>query len=96
MRGGLCELAGWLSLFSSSLGKIGSDNSLMAQQGLDEIYLMGGGSSSAISHKKTTFVELLVTLVRFNTAQLAGMYPSSRAWERALGCSVDVGADDPA
>ena len=73
MRGGLCELAGWLSLFSSSLGKIGSDISLMAQQGLDEIYLMGGGSSSAISHKKTTFVELLVALVHFNTVQLAGM-----------------------
>ena len=51
MRGGAGKFACWLSLFSGSLGKMGNDISLMAQQGLDEIYLVGGGTCSAMPHK---------------------------------------------
>lgn len=74
-RGGLAEVASWLSLVSGSLGKMGQDISLMAQQGLDEIEIAGGGSSSAMPHKQNPILaELLVTLARFNATQLAGMH----------------------
>ena len=87
MRGGLCELAGWLSLFSSSLGKIGSDISVMAQQGLDEIHRVGGGTCSAMPHKKTILVELLVILVRSNAAQLAYAYQAHVHEQERLGAA---------
>ena len=75
MRDGLGELASWLSLVSGSLGKLGTDISLMAQQGIDEISLVGGGSSSAMPHKKNPILaELLVTLARYNAIQVSGMH----------------------
>ena len=75
MRDGFGELAGWLSLVSGSLGKIGMDISLMAQQGFDEISLVGGGSSSAMPHKQNPILaELLVTLARYNATQVSGMH----------------------
>ena len=75
MRDGLGELASWLSLVSGSLGKLGMDISLMAQQGIDEISLVGGGSSSAMSHKKNPILaELLVTLARYNATQVIAMH----------------------
>lgn len=47
----------------------------MAQQGIDEITLSGGGGSSAMPHKQNPFqAELLVTLARFNAVQLSGMH----------------------
>jgi len=47
----------------------------MAQQGLDEIALADGGSSSAMPHKRNPVqAELLVTLARFNATQLAGLH----------------------
>jgi 3-carboxy-cis,cis-muconate cycloisomerase len=75
MRDGFGELAGWLSLVSGSLGKIGIDISLMVQQGIDEISLVGGGSSSAMPHKLNPILaELLVTLARYNATQVSGMH----------------------
>lgn len=75
MRDGLGELAGWLSMVSGSMGKLGMDISLMAQQGIDEISLAGGGSSSAMPHKQNPILaELLVTLARYNATQLGGMH----------------------
>ena len=42
----------------------------MAQQGLDEITLKGGGGSSAMPHKQNpVLAELLVTLARFTAGQ---------------------------
>lgn len=74
-RDGIAEYAGLLSLISGSLGKMGQDICLMAQQGLDEITLSGGGGSSAMPHKQNPILaELLVTLARFNATQLAGMH----------------------
>ena len=75
MRDTIGEFANWLSLVSGSLGKMGQDIALMAQQGLDEIDVVGGGSSSAMPHKSNPILaELLVTLARYNATQLSGMH----------------------
>lgn len=75
MRDGLAEYAGLLSLISGTLGKMGQDICLMAQQGLDEITISGGGGSSAMPHKQNPILaELLVTLARFNSLQISGMH----------------------
>ncbi|WP_212523308.1 3-carboxy-cis,cis-muconate cycloisomerase [Actibacterium sp. MT2.3-13A] len=75
MRDGLGELASWLSLVAGTLGKIGQDMALMAQQGIDEIRLSGGGGSSAMPHKQNPVrAELLVTLARYTATLLPGMH----------------------
>ena len=51
-RSGPVAFGHWLTLVSGSLGKIGQDIALMAQQGVDEIALRGGGGSSAMPHKQ--------------------------------------------
>ncbi|MFC3167583.1 3-carboxy-cis,cis-muconate cycloisomerase [Paracoccus fontiphilus] len=72
MRDGVAEFAGILSLITGTLGKMGQDVALMAQQGIGEIELSGGGTSSAMAHKQNpVLAELLVTLARFNAGQLA-------------------------
>lgn len=72
MRDGVAEFAGLLSLVSGTLGKMGQDMALMAQQGIGDIALSGGGTSSAMTHKQNpVLAELLVTLARFNAGQLA-------------------------
>ena len=74
-RSSLAEFANCLSLISGALGKIGTDVTLMAQQGVDEISLSGGGASSAMPHKQNPILaELLVTLARYNAVQLSGMH----------------------
>ncbi|MFT3690999.1 3-carboxy-cis,cis-muconate cycloisomerase [Paenirhodobacter sp.] len=75
MRDGVAEFAGFLSLVSGTLGKIGQDIALMAQQGISEIALSGGGGSSAMPHKQNPVgAELLVTLARFNAVQLSAVH----------------------
>jgi len=75
MRDGIGEYASWLSLVTGSLGKMGQDVSLMAQNEFDEITIEGGGGSSAMPHKKNPVkAELLVTLARFNAVQVSGMH----------------------
>ena len=69
------DFANQLSLLSGVLGKMGQDMALMAQQGVDEITLSGGGGSSAMAHKSNpVLAELLVTLARFNATQVAAMH----------------------
>lgn len=73
-RDRIAELANWLSLVSGGLGKFGQDIALMADAG-GEIELAGGGSSSAMAHKKNPVdAELLATLARFNATQLSGIH----------------------
>jgi 3-carboxy-cis,cis-muconate cycloisomerase len=68
-------LADWLSLMTGSLGKLGQDVALMAQNGIDEIELSGGGGSSSMSHKHNPVkAEALIALARFNAAQLSAMH----------------------
>ena len=75
MREGIADYANLLSLVTGSLGKMGQDVALMAQQGLDEITLTGGGGSSAMPHKQNPVsAELLVTLARFNAVQLSALH----------------------
>lgn len=75
MRDGVAEFASVLSLISGTLGKMGQDIALMAQQGISEIALSGGGGSSAMPHKQNpVLAELLVTLARFNAVQLSAMH----------------------
>jgi 3-carboxy-cis,cis-muconate cycloisomerase len=74
-RSHVTDYASQLSLLSGALGKMGQDIALMAQQGVDEITLSGGGGSSAMAHKSNpVLAELLVTLARFNATQLAAMH----------------------
>ena len=69
-RSGVVSYAHLLALISGSLGKMGQDVALMAQQGIGEVTLTGGGGSSAMAHKHNPILaELLVTLARFNAGQ---------------------------
>ena len=74
-RTGLAEYANWLSAATGSLGKLGKDVMLMAQQEINEIDLEVGGRSSAMPHKSNpVMAELLVTLAGFNATQLSGIH----------------------
>lgn len=74
-RDNLAELVGWLSLLTGSLGKIGQDVALLAQNEIGEVTLPGGGKSSAMHHKNNPVAaEILVTLARFNATQLSAMH----------------------
>lgn len=74
-RSGLAELAGWLSMVAGSLGKMGHDLALMAQQGVDAARIAGGGTSSAMAHKKNPVgAEILVGLARYASVLVAGMH----------------------
>lgn len=87
-RDGLGAYAGWLTQICAALGKVGEDVCLMAQQGLDEIRMLGGGGSSAMAHKKNPIHgELLVTLARFNAAQLGGFAQSLMHEQERSGVS---------
>lgn len=74
-RDAIAEYGGWLSLVTGSLGKIGQDVALMAQQGVDAVRLSGGGTSSAMPHKQNPVAaETLVTLARFSAGQLGTLH----------------------
>ncbi|MDO6730905.1 3-carboxy-cis,cis-muconate cycloisomerase [Marinovum sp. 2_MG-2023] len=74
-RDTIVDHAGLLSLITGTLGKMGQDICLMAQQGIQELALSGGGGSSAMPHKQNpVLAELLVTLARFNATQIGGMH----------------------
>lgn len=75
-RDGIAEFANLLSLITGALGKFGQDIALMAEIGT-EIRLTGGGGSSAMSHKQNPVAaEMLVTLARYNAAQLSSLHQS--------------------
>lgn len=87
-RDGLAAYAAWLSATSQALGKIGQDVALMAQQGIGEIAVAGGGSSSAMAHKQNPVAaELLVTLARYNAVQLAAAHLSALHEQERSGIS---------
>jgi 3-carboxy-cis,cis-muconate cycloisomerase len=70
-RDSLAEFASWLSLVSGTLGKLGQDVALMAQNEVGEVALAGGGTSSAMPHKSNpVLAEVLVALARFNASLL--------------------------
>lgn len=72
-RDTIADLAGWLSLVTGSLGKIGQDTALMALGGA--IQVSGGGGSSAMPHKQNPVkAEMLETLARFNATQVGAIH----------------------
>ncbi len=76
-RDRIADLAGWLAKVSGSLGKIGQDLALMAQNEIGEAILASSGSSSAMAHKRNPVqAELLVTLARFNAGHIAAIHQS--------------------
>lgn len=71
------EFAAWLSLLSGTLGKIGQDIALMAQNEIGEVRLASGGGSSAMPHKSNPVqAEVLVALARFNAGLLGTLHQS--------------------
>jgi 3-carboxy-cis,cis-muconate cycloisomerase len=69
------EFAAFLSLLSGTLGKIGQDVALMAQNEVGEVRLATGGGSSAMPHKSNPVpAEVLVTLARFNAGLLGSLH----------------------
>lgn len=73
-RDGVVEFADWLSLVSGTLGKIGADIGLMAQNRFGDIALEGGGGSSAMPHKQNPIgAEVLVALAHYNATLTGGM-----------------------
>lgn len=69
------EFAAYLSLLSGTLGKIGQDVALMAQNEVGEVRLASGGGSSAMPHKSNPVqAELLVTLARYNAGLLGTLH----------------------
>lgn len=69
------EFASWLSLVTGSLGKMGQDLALMAQNSVGEVTFAGGGGSSAMPHKQNPVgAEMLVTLARFNATEVSAMH----------------------
>ncbi|MGO4389354.1 3-carboxy-cis,cis-muconate cycloisomerase [Microvirga sp. 2YAF29] len=69
------EFASFLSLLTGTLGKIGQDVALMAQNEVAEVRLASGGGSSAMPHKSNPVTaEVLVTLARFNAGLLGTLH----------------------
>ena len=68
------EYASFLSLLTAACGKIGQDVVLMAQQGIEEVALPGGGSSAMAHKNNPVAAEILVTLARFNAAGVGAFH----------------------
>lgn len=77
-RDTLAELAGWLSLVSGSLAKVGQDIILMAQTEVGEVRetadLSRGGSSTMPQKSNPIISELIIAAARTNAALLASMH----------------------
>ncbi len=69
------EFAAFLSLLSGTLGKIGQDLALMAQNEVGEVRLASGGGSSAMPHKSNPVqAEVLIALARYNAGLLGTLH----------------------
>jgi len=74
-RDRIAELAGWLSMLTGALGKIGQDVALMAQNEIGAVRLAGGGGSSAMAHKvNPVAAEVLVALARYNAGSVGTLH----------------------
>lgn len=77
-RDGLAELAGWLSLLTSSLGKVGQDIVLLSQTEVGEVHDGSEGGSSAMPHKSNPVrSETLIAIGRANANLLSGMHQAA-------------------
>ncbi len=86
-RDGMAEFAGWLSMLTGSLGKIGQDLLLMAQSEVAEVRFSSGGGSSTMPHKSNPIgAEAMVTFARLN-AGLLGIVHQAQIQEHERGGS---------
>lgn len=77
-RDTLVELAGWLSLVTGTIGKMGSDLVLLAQSEVDEVRAGRGGGSSTMPQKANPVAaEILITLARWNAGCVATMHQAA-------------------
>jgi 3-carboxy-cis,cis-muconate cycloisomerase len=74
-RDHLVGFADVLARIGGSLGKIGQDLALMAQDEFAEVALAAGGTSSSMPHKNNPIgAEILVALARFTAVQISAMH----------------------
>ncbi|WP_103171846.1 lyase family protein [Paracoccus sp. SY] len=74
-RDTVAELAGWLSLVTGSLGKIGADLILLGQSEIGEISAGTGGGSSTMPQKSNPVAaEALVGIARLNAGGVGMMH----------------------
>ncbi|WP_297107519.1 3-carboxy-cis,cis-muconate cycloisomerase [uncultured Devosia sp.] len=80
-RDPIMALGSLLAQISGSLGKLGMDVTLLAQNEIGAIGLAGGGGSSAMAHKSNPVnAEVLVALARYN-AGLSGTLAQAQVHE---------------
>ncbi len=77
VRDGLLDYAGWLTLITGTLGKIGLDLSLLAQSEVGEVRLAGGGSSTMPNKVNPVGAEVLAALARMNAGQLGTLHQAA-------------------
>ena len=76
-RDRIAEFAGWLSMLTGSLGKIGQDLLLMAQSEVAELRFSSSGGSSTMPQKSNPIgAEVLVAFSRFNAGLLGTIHQS--------------------
>ena len=76
-RDRIAELGSLFSLVAGSLGKIGQDVALMAQNEIASVRLERSGGSSAMPHKQNpVLAEVLVALARFEAGLLGTLHQS--------------------
>ena len=79
----LGALVAWLAALAGALGKLGLDLGLMAQDGIGEARVAGGGSS-AMAHKSNPVdAELLVALARHAATLSGGWHQAIHEGERS-------------
>lgn len=80
-RDPLVGFASLLTLLTGTLGKIGADVALLAQNEIGAVTIAGGGGSSSMAHKSNPVnAEVLVALARYN-AGLVGVLQQSMVHE---------------
>lgn len=76
-RDPLIGFASLLVLLTGTLGKIGADVTLLAQNEIGAVILTGGGGSSSMAHKSNPVnAEVLVALARYNAGSIGVLQQS--------------------
>ncbi|MDJ0614981.1 MAG: lyase family protein, partial [Rhizobiaceae bacterium] len=84
----LVNLCSWMVALSTALGKMGQDITLMVQNGIDELGLKGGGSSSAMPHKNNpVLAETLVAIAQYNAGQMGLVHTAALHEQERSGIS---------
>ena len=98
-RDSVAEFASWLALVTGTLGKLGQDVLLMAQNEVGELREAAGGGSSTMPQKSNPIrSEALVTLARRNATLVAGLHQAmlhaherdGAAWQLEWGILPDM------